>query len=619
MPVCGVRFGWGSSRQMTAALRVLGLVVGLLGWGIAGPATAQECESTRTILVLHSYAPDYSWTEAQNEGIARAFAAQSCPPHLRIEYLDSKFVQTEAYFAELARILASKYRDARLDGAITTDNSAYDFVQRYGRGIFGAVPTVSGGLNAFNRTPPRPPVVAALPEIADHVGTLRQAYAQNPTARDVYAIVDTTVTGIAVATEIRDDVTLARLPLALHILENLTLEEIETEVAALPPNAIVYLVPFFRDAADQAYSEGEAARRIAAATRAPVYTSWASDVKNGVVGGRTISGQRLGEEAAQALTRWLDGAAYAVPLPVHPPYVDLYDDAALKRHRIDPDLLPEGATILNRPPTLWARHSNILVPAAGVIGLLAALLGLAVQTLRGQRLINTSNARVLEMNREVIETQREVVATLGEVIEARSLETAKHVHRVAAISRLLGEKAGMTMEDLDILEGASPLHDVGKIGIPEEILAKPGKLTPEEFEVIKTHTSIGQRILRNSTRTLMHAACTIAHEHHERWDGKGYPRGLKGEEIHLMARITMLADVYDALLSERCYKLAWPESEALAFILGERGGMFDPALVDILIDNVAEVRAIRDALADEPGSRLRFGGQTAPAETQATS
>ena len=581
---------------------------------------ARDCEPTRTILVIHSYAPDYSWTQAQNEGITRAFAARDCSPHVRIEYLDSKYVQTEAYFAELAQILASKYRGAQIDGVITTDNSAFDFVQRYGRRIFGAVPTVSGGLNAFNRAPPRPPVVAALPEIADHVGTLRQAYRQNPTAKDVYAIVDTTVTGVAIAEEIRDDMKLAKLPLTLHMLENLSLDDIEVEVAALPADAIVYLVPFFRDAANQAYAEGEVAHRIADATKAPVYASWMSEVKNGVVGGRVISGQRLGEEAAQALTRWLDGAAYAVPLSVYPSYVDLYDKTALKRHHIAEDTLPPDATILNRPQSLWERHSNILIPAAGVIVLLAALLGLAVQTLRGQRVINTSNARVLAMNREVIETQREVVATLGEVIEARSLETANHVHRVAAISRFLGEKIGMAVEDLDILEGASPLHDVGKIGIPEEILGKPGRLTPEEFEVVKGHTTIGQRILRNSIRTLMHAACTIAHEHHERWDGKGYPRGLVGEEIHLMARITMLADVYDALLSERCYKPAWPESEALAFILGERGTMFDPALVDILIDNVAEVRALRAALADDPGSRVRFRTlPSAPAETPVSS
>lgn len=569
--------------------------------------------------MIHSYAPDYSWTQAQNQGIAQAFASQNCPPHVRIEYLDSKYVQTQAYFAELAEILASKYRTAPIDGVITTDNSAFDFVQRYGRRIFGAAPTVSGGLNAFNRTPPRPPVVAALPEIADHVGTLRQAYAQNPTAKDVYAIIDTTITGIAIAEEIRDDMKLAKLPLRLHILENLTLEEIEAEVRALPADAIIYLVPFFRDTGKQAYAEGEVARRVATAAKAPVYASWKSEVKNGVVGGRVISGTRLGEEVAQALSRWLDGAAYAVPLPVHPSYIDLYDATALKRHHISTDLLPPGATILNRQQTLWERHSNILIPAAGVIVLLGALLALAVQTLRGQRLINASNARVLAMNREVIETQREVVATLGEVIEARSLETANHVHRVAAISRFLGEKIGMSAEELDILEGASPLHDVGKIGIPEEILAKPGRLTPEEFEVIKTHTTIGQRILRNSTRTLMHAACTIAHEHHERWDGTGYPRGIKGEDIHLMARITTLADVYDALLSERCYKSAWTESEALAFILDERGTMFDPVLVDILIDNVAEIRAIRAALADDPGARVRFPIlSSAPAELQAS-
>lgn len=194
-----------------------GLLFAVLG---LGPALAEECPPARTFLVIHSYAPDYSWTRAENDGIAHAFSRIACPPHVRIEYLDSKYVQASAYFDELAQILASKYRGARIDGVITTDNTAYGFVQTHGREIFGDAPTVSGGINGYDDAAPRPPVVTVLPEVADHFGTLAQALAQNPKATDVYVVADSTVTGAAISREIRDDAALTHLPLKLHFSYN---------------------------------------------------------------------------------------------------------------------------------------------------------------------------------------------------------------------------------------------------------------------------------------------------------------------------------------------------------------------------------------------------------------
>lgn len=564
----------------------------------------------RTVLAIHSYASDYSWTRAQNDGILATFAALPCPPQVRIEYLDSKHLEAETYFAELAQILASKYRGVRIDGAIATDNAALAFVQAYGGAIAGGAPTVAGGINGAGEVPVGPPVVAVLPEVADHLGTLAAALRQNPLAGEIVLVADATVTGVTVSREVHEDIATARLPTRVRDLSGRPFAEVEAAVAALPRDAIVYLVPFFRDATGQTFPEGEVARRLAAVSRAPVYSSWASEIGGGAVGGRTIDGRSLGEEAARALLRWLDGQP--PPAARTPLYRDVYDHAAARAHGIPVDRLPEGALLLNRPQTLWERHGSVLVPGGALVAMLGVLLALAGSTLRGQIMVNRGNARILAMNREIIETQGELVATLGEVIEARSLETANHVRRVAAISRFLGERMGLAAADLDILEAASPLHDVGKIGIPEEILAKPGPLTAAEFEIVKTHTTIGYRLLQSSTRPLMQAACTIAHEHHERWDGQGYPRGLKGEEIALMARITALADVYDALLSERCYKAPWPEAEAVAHILRERGAAFDPELVDILAANLDSVRAIRDALADDPGPRARFAARHAP-------
>jgi response regulator RpfG family c-di-GMP phosphodiesterase len=142
------------------------------------------------------------------------------------------------------------------------------------------------------------------------------------------------------------------------------------------------------------------------------------------------------------------------------------------------------------------------------------------------------------------------------------------------------------------------MHDVGKIGIPDAILLKPGRLTDEEREVMKTHTTIGYHILNTWERPIMQAAAIIAHEHHERWDGTGYPQGLKGDGIHIAGRITCLADIFDALSSKRVYKEAWPQEKVLDYIQAEKGRIFDPALVDALFANMEEIDRIRDKYQD---------------------
>ncbi|ACU88617.1 response regulator [Desulfomicrobium baculatum] len=199
----------------------------------------------------------------------------------------------------------------------------------------------------------------------------------------------------------------------------------------------------------------------------------------------------------------------------------------------------------------------------------------------------------LFLTEEIVATQREVVLTLGEVVETRSKETAHHVKRVAEYSYVLGIKAGLSEERAHLLRMASPMHDVGKIGIPDSILFKPGKLTDEEFSIIKTHTVIGHSILKGSPRRIMRTAATIALQHHEHWDGGGYPHGLIEDETHIFGRITALADVFDALSCDRVYKKAWPLSEVLDYLREKRGRQFDPLLVDIFLENLDEIMAIR--------------------------
>ena len=204
----------------------------------------------------------------------------------------------------------------------------------------------------------------------------------------------------------------------------------------------------------------------------------------------------------------------------------------------------------------------------------------------------------LFLTEEIVATQREVVLTLGEVVETRSKETAQHVKRVAEYSYLLALKAGLSEDRAQLLRMASPMHDVGKIGIPDSILFKPGKLTEEEFAVIKTHTVIGHSILKNSHRRIMRTAATIALQHHERWDGKGYPHGLVEDETHIYGRITALADVFDALSCDRVYKKAWPLEQVVDYISEQKGKQFDPSLVDIFLRNMDEMLAIRATYPD---------------------
>lgn len=213
--------------------------------------------------------------------------------------------------------------------------------------------------------------------------------------------------------------------------------------------------------------------------------------------------------------------------------------------------------------------------------------------------IRSDITETIRLHEELEQTQQEMISRIGEIGETRSRETGYHVRRVAEYSRLLARKYGLDDDDVTVLASASPMHDIGKVGIPDLILNKPGPLTSEEWETMRTHCKIGYDLFRDSAKPLLKAASVIAHEHHEKYDGSGYPRGLKGEDIHIFGRITALADVFDALGSDRCYKQAWELEPILALLKEERGKHFDPVLVDIFFDHLNEFLAIRDTYTEK--------------------
>lgn len=206
--------------------------------------------------------------------------------------------------------------------------------------------------------------------------------------------------------------------------------------------------------------------------------------------------------------------------------------------------------------------------------------------------------QIASLNEEIINTQKEIIYTMGEIAETRSKETGNHVKRVAQYSKILALKSGLSEEESEMLKLASPMHDIGKVGIPDHILNKPGKLTVDEFEIMKTHASLGYEMLKHSNKKILQAAAIVSNEHHEKYNGKGYPRGLKGEDIHIYGRITAITDVFDALGSDRVYKKKWNDEDIFQFFKEERGEHFDPKLIDIFFENIDEILAFRDTHQD---------------------
>lgn len=204
----------------------------------------------------------------------------------------------------------------------------------------------------------------------------------------------------------------------------------------------------------------------------------------------------------------------------------------------------------------------------------------------------------LKLRDMVKESQKELSYVIGEAVEMRSKETGSHVKRVAHCSHLLATLYGLPEYEAELIKLASPLHDVGKVGIPDYILNKAGKHNDEEWQIMQTHAQIGYEMLNKSGNPILNLGAIIAHQHHEKWDGSGYPRGLKGEQIDIAGRITAVADVFDALGSNRCYKTAWPSQDVLDFLSAQSGSHFEPRLVELLLDNIDKFTQIRKAFPD---------------------
>ena len=237
------------------------------------------------------------------------------------------------------------------------------------------------------------------------------------------------------------------------------------------------------------------------------------------------------------------------------------------------------------------------VSAAIVLSRVSTHLALYNQNKELQKLVD-------EKTKEIKETRFEIIRRLGMAAEYKDNETGTHIYRVSNYCKIIALNYGLSYEDADLIYNVSSMHDIGKIGISDSILLKPGKLTNEEFEIVKTHTIIGARIIGEHSSELLKIARIVAKEHHEKWDGTGYPDGLKNEEINIFARITAVADVFDALTSIRPYKEPWAVEKALDFIRDESGKHFDPKVINAFFMGIDQILRTKEIYSEDQEKKV---------------
>lgn len=556
---------------------------------------------TKEILILQSYQRDYYHTRVLEEGIEAVLSASDERVRIRYEFLDAKNSLDADAFQTLADTMTRKYKDVSLDGVIICDDDALQFYNHFGKTIWpDTANVVSTGINSLRPYSQGIPGMVIIEERPDVEKNIALALEQNHTKdiKTLHFIYDETTT----SNEMRSDIMTMladRYPQyeSQHYYEK-TPDELKAIIDGSGDRDLFFYVLYSRDRNNITYQYNEVPQYILKNAKNPVYALWDFYLGTGIVGGYVASSYKYGEDAANTLLDLWAGQSVS-PL--------IYEDGSHYQYMFDYNVLtayqlsdvPESSIIINKPVSYFEKNKNLIILFSIITGVLMTIIGLLLYAIREKNILNQKTIEIADLNQEIVDTQKVLISKLGAVIETRSFETANHVKRVARVSAFLAKEYGLSERDIAILTAVSPMHDVGKIGIGENILHKPGRLSEQEFEIMKYHTSIGYEILKNPEREMLRYASLVALEHHEKWGGGGYPSGKSGEDIHIFARITAIADVYDALRSIRVYKDAWSQEETVSYLLAEKGNFFEPRLVNIFVANIDQIEAIRSATYED--------------------
>nr|WP_285892421.1 HD domain-containing phosphohydrolase [Vibrio intestinalis] len=549
---------------------------------------------------MHSYSPSYQWTADFQKGIDQAIKKSNYQFKLSIEYLDTKRIFHEQYFDEFVQYFDAKYRGYEFDAVLVTDDNALNLLKQWPNNPLRDLPIIAAGINNHQATlsdvSDRTHIIYEQDEIEK---TIRLIKNLRPKLKKLYYLADRSVTSELIREKAQ--VFFSQQP-DLEIVEvrDTPLDELEQVLGNVDPNDAVLLTHFNTDLDEGVYhSYQHMAEQVASSSAAPVFVFWEFYIREGVLGGHVNRSEQIGRQMVLALDNFLP-LDLTSEITVGNAARPVVDHNVMVRFGMSDALLPPETLVLNEPSNFIKQNWQVISVALIIIVCLSLVIVTQAIVIRHKRELNLKNKRIVQLQGRTLQTQKDVIVVLGEAIETRSGETGNHVKRVAKLSSALAKLYGSTHREIELLEIVSPMHDVGKIAIPESILDKPGKLDPQEWEIMKTHTTHGYNLLSASKGDVFSLAATIANEHHEHWNGKGYPHGLAGEEIHIFARITAIADVFDALLSVRCYKKAWPLDEVIALFEREKGEQFDPHLTQLLLDNLDAFVVIRNTYPDKP-------------------
>lgn len=562
------------------------------------PAVAQE--QPFRVLVLHSYDAAYHWTRDLQSGIDASVENADKEVKLSVEFMDSKRNLTPRYITSFKQYFYDKYKHYQFDGIIITDdNAANIFPDLYPEGV-GDIPIVAVGINNkklnLNAMSSHVTVFYSLDNIAQNLTLIDSVI---PKLQQLYFFNDLTTSGKLLSEQVKVEHTNSALShVPLTEVTDLTLNQATKLAQSLTADDAILLGHFNTELNAGIYhTYNQISKMLGRQSNAPIFVLWNFYVQNGVLGGYVNHSKRLGELAVETLDQQLDLGLTDVGNS-NTSYRPVVDFNALKRHQINPNLLPANALVVNKPITIWQEYQRAIYTVIAAFAVLIVVILVQGVLIRNKQIIARHTKKILALKNRTLNVQKEMILMLGDAIETRSGETGSHVKRVAKMSARLGKLCGLSHREVEMLEIVSPMHDVGKIAISEAILEKPGKLEADEWAIMQTHTTIGYKMLNKSKGELFTLAAFVAHEHHEKWNGSGYPRGISGESIHIFARITALADVFDALLSKRCYKEPWPIEKVIALLKEESGKQFDPQITALMLDNIDDFLAIRERYPD---------------------
>lgn len=562
---------------------------------------AQEYAQTehKHLLVIHSYDPTYPWTNEIQQGITKALSTSAIAYKVSLEYLDAKRNNSPEYLQAARAYFRNKYVNYHFDGVILTDDAALTFFNSLNLKSLQNLPTVAVGIGNLNATlipmTTKGTIIHSESHIQENIDLIHHI---KPNIHKLYYLSDDSTSSQFITTEIR--AALTHYP-KTHLVEihDFTLSETKDFVRQISENNAVLLGHFNTELKNNIYHEYDfVARTIGGASKAPVFVFWLFYIHDGILGGYVTHSDQLGMTAINLISDELLDHKPNQSAPIQT-YRAVFDYKALAKHHIDVNQLPANAVIINHPQNFIKKHQQTLFQIGIATCLvLLVIIFILIFTLRRRQLINRKNEEIVHLQNKELQIQKTLLNVLGEAIERRSGETSSHVKRVAVISAKLAQLHGLSQEEQDTLEIISPMHDVGKIAIPESILNKPGKLTSEEWRIMQSHAQQGYKLLSSGEGEILQQAAIIALEHHEHWNGNGYPDGKSGEDISIFARITAAADVLDALLSKRCYKQAWTNEDVVAFFSKEKGQQFDPEITELLLNNFDQFVEIRSRFPD---------------------